>query len=58
VKRGETLTSDGVLDWLRPRVAKWWLPDEVEFIEEIPKTATGKFAKKELRDRYADRKVP
>lgn len=33
---------------------KWWLPDRVEYIEAIPKTATGKFSKKDLRDEYAD----
>lgn len=33
---------------------KWWAPDEVVFIDEVPKTATGKFDKKVLRDRYDD----
>jgi fatty-acyl-CoA synthase len=33
---------------------KWWAPDDVLFIEEIPKTATGKFSKKDLREEYAD----
>jgi fatty-acyl-CoA synthase len=35
-------------------VAKWWLPDAVEFIDEIPKTSVGKFSKKDLRTRFAD----
>jgi fatty-acyl-CoA synthase len=39
-------------------VVKWWLPDEVEFIEEVPKTSVGKFSKKDLRERFADRRVP
>ncbi len=47
-----------MLAWLRPRVAKWWLPDEVEFIDEVPKTSVGKFSKKDLRSRFADRQVP
>jgi fatty-acyl-CoA synthase len=34
-------------------VAKWWLPDRVEFIDEVPKTSVGKFDKKELRARFA-----
>ena len=38
----------------RPRVAKWWLPDTVEFIDEVPKTSVGKFDKKELRARFAE----
>jgi fatty-acyl-CoA synthase len=39
-------------------VVKWWLPDEVEFITEIPKTSVGKFSKKDLRDRFGDHRVP
>jgi fatty-acyl-CoA synthase len=31
---------------------KWWLPDAIEYIEEVPKTATGKFSKKDLREEY------
>jgi fatty-acyl-CoA synthase len=34
-------------------VAKWWLPDRVEFIDEVPKTSVGKFNKKDLRARFA-----
>jgi fatty-acyl-CoA synthase len=58
VKPGATLTRDDVIEWLTPRVAKWWIPDDVEFIEEVPKTSVGKFSKKDLRDRFADRRVP
>ena len=38
---------------LREEYPKWWLPDGFEFIDEIPKTATGKFSKKDLREQYA-----
>jgi fatty-acyl-CoA synthase len=55
VRDGETLTEADVLDHLRPLVAKWWLPDAVEFIDEVPKTSVGKFSKKDLRSRFADR---
>ncbi len=58
VKAGETLTEEEVMEWLRPRVPRWWLPDGVEFIEEVPKTSVGKFSKKDLRERFADRRVP
>jgi fatty-acyl-CoA synthase len=58
VKDGMSLTADDVTAWLAPRVAKWWLPDAIEFIEEVPKTSVGKFSKKDLRDRFADRRVP
>jgi fatty-acyl-CoA synthase len=58
VKPGSSLTSEEVLDWLQPRVARWWLPETVEFIDEVPKTSVGKFSKKDLRDKFADRRVP
>jgi len=45
-----TLTQDEIIEYLRPLVAKWWLPDEVRFIEEIPKTSVGKFDKKVIRE--------
>jgi fatty-acyl-CoA synthase len=54
VKPGEALSRDELLAWLEPRVAKWWLPDDVVFIDEVPKTSVGKFSKKDLRDRFAD----
>jgi fatty-acyl-CoA synthase len=53
-----TLSADEVLDFLRPRVAKVWLPDDVVFVDEIPKTSVGKFSKKTLRDRYVDHPLP
>ncbi len=46
------VTQDEILDYLRPHVAKWWLPDEVVFIDAIPKTSVGKFDKKVLRGKY------
>ncbi len=58
VREGASLSRDEVLDFLRPRVAKWWLPDDVVFIEEVPKTSTGKFSKKDLRDRFANYELP
>jgi fatty-acyl-CoA synthase len=58
LKEGETLDADGLRAWLEPRVAKWWLPEVIEFIEEVPKTSVGKFSKKDLRSRFADRRVP
>ena len=48
------ITSDEIRDYLASRVAKWWLPDEVFFLDALPKTSVGKFDKKTLRDRYGD----
>ncbi len=52
------LTKQEILDYLMPRVAKWWLPDDVEFIEAVPKTSVGKFDKKVLRERFKSWKPP
>lgn len=41
-------------EWLAARVARWWLPDRIVFIDAIPRTGVGKFLKRELRERYAD----
>ena len=58
VQDGETLTKDEVLEFLAPRVDRWWLPDDVVFLDEVPKTSVGKFSKKTLRDRFADHVLP
>jgi fatty-acyl-CoA synthase len=58
VKPGEELTKDEVLDYLRPKLARWQLPDDVVFIDEVPKTSVGKFSKKDLRSRFADFVLP
>jgi len=54
----ETLTRDQILDHLRPRIAKWWLPDDVVFVDQIPKTSVGKFDKKALRAQFKDHVLP
>jgi fatty-acyl-CoA synthase len=51
---GAEVTKEELLDHLSGKVAKWWLPDEIVFIDEIPKTGTGKFDKKVVRDQYSD----
>jgi fatty-acyl-CoA synthase len=43
------VTQEEILQYLTPLVAKWWLPDEVRFVDEIPKTSVGKFDKKVIR---------
>ncbi len=49
-----TLTASDIIEFLRPQVPKWWLPDEVVFLEAIPKTSVGKFDKKVLRHMFAE----
>ena len=57
-KPGATVTKASVLDYLRPRIAKWWTPDEVLVVDDLPHTATGKLLKTELRARYKDYVLP
>jgi fatty-acyl-CoA synthase len=47
-------TEEEILGHLSQSVAKWWLPDAIEFVDELPHTATGKLSKKDLRDKYRD----
>ena len=47
-----------LIDFLRPKVAKWWLPDDVAFVDEIPHTATGKIQKNVLREMFRDFRLP
>src|SRR5260370_13434924 len=49
----ERITKEEIIDYLRPHVAKWWLPDDVVFVDAVPKTSVGKFDKKVLRSQYA-----
>jgi len=56
-KPGAEVTAEDIIAHLRPLVAKWWLPDAVEFVDEIPHTATGKISKKDLRARFANYKL-
>src|SRR3954470_2600766 len=54
LSEGASVSAADLIEHLRPRVAKWWLPDEVSFIDEVPKTSVGKFDKKVLRKRLED----
>jgi fatty-acyl-CoA synthase len=58
VRQGEQLGKDEVLDFLRERLTKWQVPDDVVFIDEVPKTSVGKFSKKTLRDKFAHYELP
>jgi fatty-acyl-CoA synthase len=58
VPADESVTKDELLAYLGEHIAKWQVPDDVVFIEEVPKTSVGKFDKKVLRDRYRDYALP
>jgi len=52
------LTKEEMLQWFDGKIAKWWYPDDVLFVDEIPHTATGKIQKVKLRQQFADYKLP
>ena len=58
LRPGATATAEDLRAYLAPRFVRWWLPDEVIFVEEIPKTSVGKFDKRALRDRVRERSGP
>jgi fatty-acyl-CoA synthase len=58
LREGQTATKDEIITFLDGRVAKWWLPDDIAFVEEIPKTSVGKFSKKDLRTKFQDYVLP
>src|SRR6185295_11011439 len=57
-KTGAEVTKDEVLAHMTGKVAKWWMPDDVAFVEDIPHTATGKISKLQLRERFKDYRLP
>ena len=52
--QGADLTKESILAFLSDKIVKWWMPDEVLFVEELPHTPTGKLLKRDLRDQYHD----
>ncbi|HKU99780.1 MAG TPA: 3-(methylthio)propionyl-CoA ligase [Vineibacter sp.] len=57
-KAGTAIEKDALIDFLKDKVAKWWLPDDVAFVESIPHTATGKILKTRLREDFKSYKLP
>ncbi len=57
-KEGRSPKTDEVFDYLKPRIAKWWMPDDMQVVKEIPHTATGKINKLKLRETFKGYKLP
>ena len=57
-KKDAVLSRDDLMDFMRDKVAKWWLPDDVVFVDAIPHTATGKVLKTKLREDFRNHKLP
>ena len=59
VPRGEAIVSkERIYEHLTQQFPKWWLPDDIVFIDAVPKTSVGKFDKKVLRDQFCDYELP
>jgi len=58
LKPGQSATKDELLEFLDGKVAKWWMPDDVAFVAEIPHTATGKIQKTTLREQFKNYALP
>ena len=58
LKPGVAATKEEMLDFLADKIAKWWMPDDVAFVAEIPHTATGKIQKTALREQFRDYSFP
>jgi fatty-acyl-CoA synthase len=57
-KQGRQPTKDDLLGFMQGKIAKWWMPDDVVIVDEIPHTATGKILKTALRDRFREYRLP
>ncbi|MCE9569343.1 MAG: AMP-binding protein [Rhodocyclales bacterium] len=57
-KAGQEVTRDELIAFYEGKVAKWWIPDDVIFVDDLPHTATGKLSKLQLRDRLRDYRFP
>jgi 3-(methylthio)propionyl---CoA ligase len=58
LKAGASVTREELLEFYLGKVAKWWIPDDVVFVDKLPLTATGKLSKLQLRQQFTDYKLP
>src|SRR5712691_417256 len=58
LKKDQRASKDEILGFMEGKIAKWWMPDDVAFVDEIPHTATGKIQKITLRERFKDYTLP
>jgi fatty-acyl-CoA synthase len=58
LKQGESASREDILKFMEGKIAKWWMPDDVAFVDEIPHTATGKIQKMTLRQQFKDYQLP
>ena len=52
IVKGEEIQKDEIFNFLKDKIAKWWMPDDIVFVNDLPHTATGKIRKVELKKTY------
>ncbi len=57
-KKDKKISKENMLQFLQGKIAKWWMPDDVVCVGEIPHTATGKILKMALREQFRDYRLP
>ncbi len=58
LKKDQSASKDEILSFMQGKIAKWWMPDDVTFVDEIPHTATGKILKTALREQFKNYRLP
>ena len=57
-KKDKKISKADMLKFMEGKIAKWWMPDDVIFVDEIPHTATGKIQKLKLREQFKEHRLP
>jgi fatty-acyl-CoA synthase len=57
-KQGQEVSKEELLKFYEGKIAKWWMPDDVLFVADLPHTATGKLSKLQLRQKFSDYRLP
>jgi fatty-acyl-CoA synthase len=58
LKPGQSATKEELLNFLSTKISKWWLPNDVHFVKELPHGATGKVLKKDIREMFKNYQFP
>jgi fatty-acyl-CoA synthase len=58
LKKDQAASKEEILEFMQGKIAKWWMPDDVAFVDEIPHTATGKIQKITLREQFQNYALP
>jgi len=57
-KEGKEVSQEEIFEFLKPKIAHWWMPNGLVFVKELPHTATGKLSKLQVRQQFKDYRFP